>query len=338
MLKKLCNTAKIQKKRLKYLEIFNIIFYLYIHFEIVMFVPEISNVSHADTHLALGFNLPENLTKNVDQRLPTDGMPKFKGSFGKLFTKGNAGANVKLYKTKCLDNFTHYSLPSEMSQFAQTFNKPEENTKFVVKVTPISRYRALLTCFKEAHMTNNIHNTVRDDINGADVVCKPYMCIPVYTNTKWKFVFVSSFASGVPVANLLNPLYRGLHWLCKYEIYQNLSKACDIFWKLGFAHNDLHPNNILYDLKTKKITFIDLETSVQLTSDVIQSYNEDRVRRPNTSCNFAFNYTMQQPALHMLRHSEKWLHQFTTQKKNHVPMLYNNDTEFLDKIQEIMNI
>ncbi len=80
-----------------------------------MFVPEISNVSDADTHLALGFKLPENFTKNVDQRLPTDGVQKFKGSFGKLFTKGNAGTSVKLYKTKCLDNFTNYSLPNEMS-------------------------------------------------------------------------------------------------------------------------------------------------------------------------------------------------------------------------------
>lgn len=304
----------------------------------VLFVPETSNVSHSDTHLALGFHLPANLTKNVDQTLPKDGVFKFNGSFGKLFKKGNADANVKLYKTKTLDNLTNYNLPDEMLQFAYTFNKAEDKTKYIVKVTSVKTYRALLTCFKEAHMTNNIYNTVRDDINGADMVCKPYICLPVFTKNKWKFVFVSSFASGVPVAKLLNPFYRGIHWLCKYEIYSNLSKACDTFWKLGFAHNDLHPNNIIYDLKTKKITFIDLETSVELTSDVIQSYNEDRLMRPNTSCSSAFSYTMQEPALHMLRHSEKWLHQFTTEKKNHVPMLYNNDTEFLELVHKIMNI
>lgn len=304
----------------------------------VLFVPEISNVSHSDTHLALGFHLFVDLPKNVDQTLPNEGVSKFKGSFGKLFKKGNADANIKLYKTKRLDDFTNYNLPNEMLQFAHTFNKAEENTVFVVKVTRVKTYRALLTCYKEAHMNNNIYNSVGNDIKGSDIVCKPYMCLPVHTKKHWKFVFVSSLASGVPVASLLSPWFRCFSFICKYEIYHNLSKACDIFWKLGFAHNDLHPNNIIYDLKTKKITFIDLETSVQLTSDVIQSYNEHRLLTPKIPCSSAFSYIMQTPALHMLRHSEKWLHQFTTEKKGHVPMLYNNDTEFLEKIAEMMNI
>ena len=301
----------------------------------VLFVPEVANVNLVDTHLALGFHLPEDLTKNVDQSLPLYEAKKFKGSFGKVFTKGNIAASVKLYKTKCLDDLTNYIVPGELSQFVKTFNQAEEYTTFVVKVTPIKTYRALLTSYKEAHMNNNIHNTVRGDMNGSDLVCKPYLCLPVLTKKQWKFVFVSGFAKGVPLAKLLSPWYRCFHSISKTEVYQNISKACDIFWKLGFAHNDLHPNNIIYDLKTKNITFIDLETSVQLTNDVIQSYNESRLRSPNTDCNVAFNNTMQDQALHMLRHSEKWLHQFTTQKKNHVPMLYNNDTEFLDTIREI---
>lgn len=304
----------------------------------VFFVPEIAIVNHTDTHLALGFHLPEDLTKNVDQSLPQYKTNNFKGTFGKLFTKGNAAASVKLYKTKCLDDLTDYTVPGDLAQFAQTFNKAEENTTFVVKVTPIKTYRALLTCYKEAHMNHNIHNTIRDDINGSDVVCKPYMCIPVLTKKKWMFVFVSGFASGVPVANLLCAWYRCFRSISKKEMYRNISNACDIFWKLGFAHNDLHPHNIMYDLKTKKITFIDLETSVELTSEIIQEYNDDRLQRPNTACNEAFRFTMQEPALHMLRHSEKWLHQFTTQKKNHVPMLYNNDTEFLDTLKKMMRL
>jgi hypothetical protein len=302
----------------------------------VLFVPETSNISDSDTHLALGFNLPENLTKNVDQSLPKDGLKKFKGSFGKLFKKGNAAAGVKLYKTKNLDDLRNYIVPDELAQFSQTFNIAEENTKFIVKVTPIRTYRGLLTCYKEAQMNNNIYGTVRDDINGSDLVCKPYMCIPVHTKKHWKFIFVSSVASGVPVASLLRTWYRCFNLLSSTEICDNLAKACDSFWKLGFAHNDLHANNIMYDIKTKKITFIDLETSVQLTSEITQKYNEHRLLSPDTSCDTVFNSIMQQEALHMLRHSEKWLQQFTTEKRNHVPMLYNNDTEFLDIVEKMM--
>lgn len=305
-----------------------------------MFVPEKSNVSQSNTHFALGFHLPKNLTKNVDQRLPTYEVKntyKFKGSFGKFFKKGNADAGVKLYKTKCLDDFTNYIVPTDMLDFAYTFNKAEtQPTTYVVKVSPVTTYRGLLTCYKEAHMNNNIHDIVRDECTGSDLVCKPYMCFPVKTKKSWKFIFVSSLAEGVPVAKLFSSWYRCFHSIQKDEMFNNLTNACDKFWKLGFAHNDLHPHNILFNHKTKQFTFIDLETSVQLTDDIVEEYITYRSLNPTVLYNTVFASIMQYPALHMLRHSETWLNQFTTQKKNHVPILYNNDTEFLSKVSEIL--
>jgi serine/threonine protein kinase len=302
----------------------------------VVFVPETSNVASTNSHLALGFHPPS--IRNVDQTISTIGLD-FKGSYGKLYKKGNPGSGVKVYRATRFDDLSNYSVHEDMTEFSEVFNKVEDkDTNFVVKVTHVKTYRSLLTCYKEACMTNIIYNSTRNGVVGSDIVCKPFLCMPVYTKKKWAFVFVSSFATGVPVANLLGFFGRFFRGIDSLELHRNLTEACDNLWKLGFAHNDIHPNNIIYDSRTNKVTFIDLETSVQLTDDIVEKYNEERKVNKDKSCSSTFNSIMQNQALHLLRHSEEWLHQFTTKNKGECRLLYNVDGEFLSGIEDILNI
>jgi predicted Ser/Thr protein kinase len=48
--------------------------------------------------------------------------------------------------------------------------------------------------------------------------------------------------------------------------------------KLGFAHNDIHPGNVMYDTNTGKVQFIDFGGSSNKKADIAFERNEDQIR------------------------------------------------------------
>ena len=299
-------------------------------------VPEISNLDDSHSAYAMGF---VNDVANVDATLP-DGKGHYSHDFGSLFKKCSNIYAVKIYKTQDINTINHligYDVPSvTLSQYKHVFAQPKVGAQFIVKVSTVSTYRQLLTCYKEAIMTNKIYSTERNDIKGADLVCTPVMCVPVFKKT-WRFVFVSSIAQGVPVSSLLGFWKRTFYGVKKQQMYQDLEKACDSLWRLGFAHNDLHPCNVMYDVQKRKVTFIDLETAVEVLPNVATAYIETMDASDDVSCYVTFNRVMLEPALNMLRLSEKWLHEFTSKPQGECRVLYNIDSEFLLKIREELN-
>jgi len=300
------------------------------------FVPEVSNLDNSHNSFAIGFNPPDNV--NVDDII-LDGSISYNKQFGNLFKKGNTGFKVKIYKTNQIDiinNLIDYSgKNSELSQYNKQFNPAEEGTQYIVKTSSVKTYRQLLTCYKEAIMTDKIYSTQRNGVNGSTLVCKPIMCIPVFKKY-WRFVFVSSIATGVPVSSLLGFWGRTIHKVCKKTMYADLTKGCDSLWRLGFTHNDLHPDNILYDAKNRRVTFIDLETAVEVMPKTTEEYI-DKQNDTTVDCYVTFEVVMLQPAMYMLRHSEQWLNEFTEKKKGECRVLHNIDSNFLPSVKEIIN-
>lgn len=299
------------------------------------FVPETSGLDNSHNEFAIGFNPPKDII--VDDIIPK-GNTSYKQSFGSLYKKGNTGFKVQIYKTntkKVIDDLFDYSGKStELTQYTQRFHTPDENTQYIVKTSRVTTYRQLLTCYKEAMMTEKIYSTQRNCVNGSDLVCKPIICIPVFKKY-WRFVFVSTVASGIPVSKLLGFWGRTIHKVCKETMYADLTQGCDSLWRLGFVHNDLHPDNIIYDVKNRKVTFIDLETAVEVlpkvTAEYIETQNDSTV-----DCYVTFSVVMLTPALHMLRHSEQWLNEFTQKKKGECRVLHNIDSNFLPTVKEII--
>ena len=298
------------------------------------FVPEVSNIDDKYTELSVGFNPSTSI--NIDDEIPV-GSNNYKGSYGTLFKKGNNGWKVKIFKTKDLSkirNLINYNV-DDLKEYQKQFNNLEEGKDYIVKVSKVTTYRRLMTCYKEAVMTNKIYNSVRNTVDGSDLVCKPYICTPVYDKC-WRFVFVSSVASGESVSTLLTLRRRLFRSVCKETMYHDLTEACDKLWRLGFVHNDLHPDNILYDIKTKKVTFIDLETSVEVMPEVTEKYIEAQTDTKPVDCYVTFNIVMLNPALNMLRHSEKWLNEFSEKKPGESRVLHNVDSTFLYAMRDML--
>jgi serine/threonine protein kinase len=296
-------------------------------------VPEVPQVDHNNVCLAVGF-VPH-INENLDDPLPFCKCSIMTPNFGKLLTYGNLSAHVKIYKTNCniINELQNVNFPNYMTIFQELFNE-FDGVKLVVKVTPVNTYRILMTCFKEAKMTQRIFQTTRNSINGSCYVCKPYICSPIFLTSGWHFVFVSAYCKGITLSKLINPFNRLLYNVKYSKMKKTIINACDNLWKLGFVHNDLQPSNVIYNPKNNTITFIDLETTIEVETHVNNAYIQQRIKNKNTKCHIIFQKTMLDNALHLLRYSEKWLHEFTTKEHDSVRLLYNIDCNFMAQFED----
>jgi serine/threonine protein kinase len=299
------------------------------------FVPEISCLDEKHTEYAVGFN--PSMTYDVDDKIPTSAS-SFTGKFGTLFKKGNIGFGVEIYKTKnisSIKDLVEFNTVN-LKEYKKVFNLLDEGQEYIVKVSSVSTYRELFTCYKEAVMTNKIYTAQSKNVFGKELVCKPYLCLPLFTKSSWKFVFITNVARGIVLSSALGFFGRTLHRINKQAMYNDLSQACDRLWHLGYTHNDLHPNNIFYDPKSRKVTFIDLETSVEVLPEIKDKYVQKQMETEAVDCFVTFNLVMLEPALHMLRHSEKWLNEFSEKKPGECRVLHNIDSAFLMKVRDIL--
>lgn len=291
-------------------------------------MPEISSITQDKVELALGFIPPQT---DVDSKLPVC-KETFKLCYGKRFAQGNDVAKVKIYKTtntSTIQKLITQKLPEELDMFREVFFAPDFGEDMVIKVTPVNTFCQVMTCFKEAKMNNRIYNTCKNGADGKTLVCKPFMCTPVYQKSQWYFVFVMTKCRGHTVSKLSSVFGRVFHGVNHKKMCIDLTKACENLWKLGFAHNDLHPKNIMYHPKTSSVTFIDLETAVEVEPNVNSLYIQSRLNHKNVPCYITFKNVMLQNALDLLRFSEGYVEEFTTKNEGECRLIYNTDCEFL---------
>ena len=80
----------------------------------------------------------------------------------------------------------------------------------------------------------------------------------------WWVVTAMGLVRGVPLRT-----YLRTHQLTA-RLFAKIEKAVMTLWFLGFAHQDLHDLNIMYDANAKKVTLLDLGFAVRLPNNIVQ--------------------------------------------------------------------
>ena len=292
-------------------------------------MPNVSTIAEEMKHLAFGFNPVR--VHDVDNMLPSPSVSSiYKGPLGKYYKAGRGG--VKIYKAKTSDvvnNLSDYvdNMPTDdLANFAGAFY-PGEDVKMIVKLTPIRTYRDLMTCYKEAMMTYRVYSTERNGVRGTDLVCKPYVYAPFHNGKKWYFVFITTRAVGTTLDKRYRAFGLMFTGLSEQDVYNDLNKACHNMWTLGFVHNDMKPDNVVYDVKTRKVTFIDFETAVEMPCDVTSKYIEAR-ETSNTDAYATFEMVMLKTSMELLLCSEDLLNSYSWDT-DAGKVIYNTDCGFL---------
>lgn len=148
--------------------------------------------------------------------------------------------------------------------------------EYIVKIQKADTIRRMFTGFKEVRMMEQVYYSSWGVISGSDVVPQPILGCPVWDGRTWLYVIIMEKISGVPVSKVNTLSYRLWHrkYYDKEHIINEVAKVVAAFWALGFAHNDLHWNNVIYDIKTDKVKIVDLESAVRMPR-----YNVDRLRK-----------------------------------------------------------
>lgn len=208
---------------------------------------------------------------------------KPKTIFGQSLASNNFPYKVKVTLVKgneLLKRLSNYNLPDEIKMCKEMFDMGTENDELVVKITDVTRWRNLMKCYKEAKIHKELYDSVGTDENGnmiygRDLVVKPYACCPIFYNNKWRMVFVQGYASGDPVFKFIkNDRDREKIYS---ELIPKLMEACNKLWCLGYVHGDLHSRNAHYDFVTKKVTIIDLESTMKIPTVKVDEYKQARI-------------------------------------------------------------
>lgn len=152
--------------------------------------------------------------------------------------------------------------------------------EYIVKIQKANTIRRMFTGFKEVRMMEQVYYSSWGVIRGSDVVPQPILGCPVWDGRTWMYVIIMEKISGVPLSKVNTLKYRLWHrkQYNKEHIINEVAKVVAAFWALGFAHNDLHLDNVIYDIETDKVKIIDLESAVRMPR-----YNVDRLRRKLSS-------------------------------------------------------
>jgi serine/threonine protein kinase len=302
-------------------------------------LPKETTITNENKHLALGYNPP--IMENVDSKLPHPTTTcKYTGSLGKLYKIGRGG--VKVYKTKGpkvigeIASYMKSGLKDDFAQYANIFNSIEgcdDKEKLIVKITPIRTFRDLMTCYKEAMMTYRVYSTERNGVKGVDLVCKPYICAPFNDGKKWYFVFITTRGLGASLDKRYKMFGLMFTGLTESDVYADLDIACDKLWSLGFVHNDMKPDNVMYDVKTRRVTFIDFETSVEMPEDVTSKYIMKRQSSNVGDASSTFHEVMLSTSMNLLKSSEEYLNSYANKEEYIGDVIYNTDCGFLFQLK-----
>jgi hypothetical protein len=217
---------------------------------------------------------------NIDQQIPfpTNRDNSFSISrFGKHMKKTEHGDIYALSESRydkmihAISKHTEAIIGSHEFKPIILNNKDLQVSRYIVKVCTTPSKRFVYTCMKELLMTNDVYTSSYDNIIGSSITCKPFFGCMIWTGKNWKYLIVFERANGVTLPKATSLLNKLLN--CRYDknkIMHTLTMTAKNLWLLGFAHNDLRGDNVIYDIKTNTVKIIDFETAVRLPDNYIQ--------------------------------------------------------------------
>lgn len=246
----------------------------------------ISYISHA-----LGY-YPRDINKSLEATKSSSGweLPKHDisetvhiSNYAKLTLKTRN--LVKIYETNKINNIIglwnklYINKEAYESIFDEAFHQSfaslsRISNAFVIKKIPCHNIRCMYAGLKEATMMHKIDT--KSLVEGFKIVPKIYFACPLYSNAKWYYIIVMEKINGIVLKTLRKPFNKFLKYIPynKKKILEASKTALSQLWSLGFSHNDLHDENIVYDKEYDRVIFLDGETVVEHTHEDIIKYKE----------------------------------------------------------------
>lgn len=149
--------------------------------------------------------------------------------------------------------------------FRKGFNQLLPETKYAVKVMKAKTYRSMVSALKEACMNNEIFTA------SSNLVSKPFFCTPFWNGKCWVYVIVCEFIKGntfndVRVMNIFTSKKQ------KKEIKNTIVLTIYQLWWIGYSHNNLSRENIIYNSKTNTVKLVGLSNCVALPFEEVARF------------------------------------------------------------------
>lgn len=215
--------------------------------------------------------------------------------------------------------------------FTKYFNQTPVFAEYIVKYTPVTSYQQVLAAMKEGLLMNEIDTLTCTLKQPRRLVCKPLFAGLCRFGNSWQYALVMEKPVGQPLSGIL--LTQKLSkmfskWTsvspCKVhaldKTVHSLRTTLYCLWWLGYSHNDLCPENVLYDEVTNTATLMNLEFCVAIPLHVVMEFRQALGQRhqwkPSTDENDIYRCIIQRSALSILKIGEQYLD--TTTRKNKV--------------------
>lgn len=164
--------------------------------------------------------------------------------------------------------------------------------QYVVKVVQVNCWRDAYTSMKELYMTNAIYNSKYLSCKGSDIVCKPFYGCLFWSGKKWKYLSVYEKANGFTVSQINRQRIFNREYN-KEQVILSVSNALQTLWMLGFAHNNIHDANVVYDFNNRTAKITNFAMAVRLPNHVTASIQNclyskklDTVKISKSYCEF----------------------------------------------------
>jgi hypothetical protein len=327
------------------------------------------NYNNASINNALGY-MPFIDESQCDTKIPKLSQVQVSwrvASYGKRVHKGTGGAGAvtirEVNHSETMTMLEHINRQWTMEKidriihpdFVRTFIRMKDSstiqTTYIIKCIPVTTFRDLGTCLKEAminHEIYTINTATQITAQSPPIVGRIYKCAPVWDTHKhrWIYIIIMDKVSGYTLEELNSLWFKLKHWSLKFKpaydkhkLYEGLFQTISTLWWLGYVHNDLHPRNIIVNTETYHVTLVDLETCVVVPFGEVYNHRVQLGQniRPMDSFKKQVKLTIDSykqhlkfPAMSLLNISKRFIHDFSDDND----LLYNTDEhvlEFVDK-------
>lgn len=312
------------------------------------YVPFI-NETHCDT------KLPVLSQVKVPWRVTSYGKHKHKGTGGVAIREISHSEAVLMFERinqQWIDEQTDRIVHKD---FVRTFIRLRDTstikTMYIMKCIPVTTFRDLGTCLKEVMLNHEIYTmntTTQITAHSPPIVPRIYQSAPVWDTyqRRWLYIIIMDKVAGYTLQELNSTCFKVKH-MCmnlkpaydKHKLFEGLFKTISTLWWLGYAHNDLHPRNIIVNTKSYHVTLVDLETCVVIPFDEVYNHRQhvsqnicsmDAFKKQVQVTIESYKQNLKLPSMSLLNLSTKYIHNFSDKDD----LLYNTDEhilEFVDK-------
>ena len=182
----------------------------------------------------------------------------------------------------------------------------------LLKTVEVDRFRGLYSGSVEIDMLDRVYKAQDGDVRGSEFFCKPFLMSPLLKQNKWRLGIATERALGKSLVSLPSGTDT------TYRVYAAVERAVVSMWLLGFAHNDLHRGNVVYDVdkygEVQSVKIIDTESMVDLrgsgNGSVVQDFKTALMQKGVAEASEVFLQVYRTPALNLLAEASKFCTQF----------------------------